>query len=204
MWLSELSERSGVPIPTIKYYRREGLLPPGDPVGATRSRYDASHLDRLRLVRALVDVAGMPIARVREVLAVVDDDTVPLATAMGAAHRQLSPEPDPAPTEDSTRRVAALLRSRRWRVEPDGRHALALAAALDAMDAAGTPLGDATLRTYADAAESVARADVASTGALGREGAVERAVTGTVLGERVLVALRRLAHEVLARRGGRR
>ena len=204
MWLAELSERSGVPIPTIKYYRREGLLPAGDPAGATRARYDEGHLERLRLIRALVGVAGMPIARVREVLAVVDDDNVSLTEAMGSAHARLSADPPREPSAASLARVAALARGRRWRVAPDSRHARALAAALDAMDDAGVGLGEATLATYADAAAEVARADLASTAELGRERAVERAVTGTLLGEPVLLALRRLAQAGLARRTGRR
>ena len=29
MWMAELAERSGVPVPTIKFYLREGLLPRG-------------------------------------------------------------------------------------------------------------------------------------------------------------------------------
>ena len=204
MWLAELSARSGVPIPTIKYYRREGLLPPGQAVGNGRADYDEGHLERLRLVRALVVVAGMPIARVREVLHVVDDETVPVSAAMGSAHRSLSAEPSRPPSTASTDRVAALVRRRRWRVAPDSRHALALAAALDAMDDAGVGMGDETLATYADAASDVARADLASTADLSRERAVERAVTGTLLGEPVLLALRRLAQEGVARRRRRR
>ena len=204
MWLAELSARSGVPIATIKYYRREGLLPPGESVGTGRADYGEGHLERLRLVRALVAVAGMPIARVREVLAVVDDETVPVSVAMGSAHGSLSVEPSHPPSITSTDRVAALVRRRRWRVPPDSRHALALAAALDAMDDAGVGMGDETLATYADAAADVARADLASTADLSRERAVERAVTGTLLGEPVLLALRRLAHEGVARRRGRR
>ncbi|MDP3890043.1 MerR family transcriptional regulator, partial [Nocardioides sp.] len=73
--MSELSRRSGVSVPTIKYYLREGLLPPGEATGATRAVYDATHVRRLRLIRALVDVAGMRLDRVREVLAAVDDTT---------------------------------------------------------------------------------------------------------------------------------
>ncbi|WP_346281659.1 MerR family DNA-binding transcriptional regulator, partial [Pseudonocardia sp.] len=30
MRMAELSARTGVPIPTIKFYLREGLLPPGE------------------------------------------------------------------------------------------------------------------------------------------------------------------------------
>jgi len=200
MWLAELSERSGVPIPTIKYYRREGLLPAGASAGAPRARYDEGHLERLRLVRALVVVAGMPIARVREVLAVVDDDAVPVSEAMGSAHASLSPDPQREPSAASVARVAAVARARRWPVPVESSHARALAAALDVMDEAGAGMSDRTLATYADAAGEVARVDLASTADLSRERAVERAVTGTLLGEPVLLALRRLAQEGLARR----
>ena len=65
MWMSELSSRSGLPVPTIKYYLRERLLQPGEAVGATRARYDDSHVRRLRLVRALTEVAGMRLDDVR-------------------------------------------------------------------------------------------------------------------------------------------
>ena len=65
MWMSQLSERSDLPVPTIKFYLREGLLHPGEAVGATRARYDDSHVRRLRLVRALIDVAGMRLDDVR-------------------------------------------------------------------------------------------------------------------------------------------
>ena len=30
MWIAELSRRTDVPVATIKYYLREGLLPPGE------------------------------------------------------------------------------------------------------------------------------------------------------------------------------
>nr|MDT0525976.1 MerR family DNA-binding transcriptional regulator [Streptomyces sp. DSM 41633] len=37
MRLAELSERSGVPTATIKYYLREGLLPAGRRISATQA-----------------------------------------------------------------------------------------------------------------------------------------------------------------------
>jgi DNA-binding transcriptional MerR regulator len=200
MWMSELSERSGVPVPTVKYYLREGLLPPGEATGATRARYDERHVERLRLIRALVDVAGMSLARVRTVLATVDDDTLALDAAIGSAHTELSAEPATEPSAESVERVARLIRARRWQVEPDGRHARALAAALDAMDAAGQPLGDDVLETYVQAAADIARADLGTLRGLSREGATTFAVLGTLLTEPVLVSLRRMAQENLARR----
>lgn len=200
MWMSELSERSGVSVATIKYYLREGLLPTGEAVGATRASYDDQHVARLRLIRALVDVAGMSLDRVRRVLAAVDDDARSLDSAIGSAHLELSPELDADPSETSTARVAELVRARRWRVEPDGRHARALAAALDAMDAAGQPMTEANLAIYAEAAGNVAKADLASMQHLSREGATAYAVIGTLLAEPILLSLRRMAQESLARR----
>jgi len=37
MRIGELSRRSGVPVPSIKYYVREGLLPAGERTRPTRS-----------------------------------------------------------------------------------------------------------------------------------------------------------------------
>ena len=39
MWMAELAERSGVRVPTIKFYLREGLVPRGEERGATRAAY---------------------------------------------------------------------------------------------------------------------------------------------------------------------
>jgi DNA-binding transcriptional MerR regulator len=193
--MSELSRRSGVPVPTIKYYLREGLLAPGEAVGATRAAYDESHVRRLRLVRALVGIAGLGLDRVREVLAAVDDEEADLMEAVGSAHMQLSSPPESPPSEESLARVADLVRRRRWRTAVDGRHAVALAAALDTAAAAGQPMSDATLEVYAQAAADVARRDLSSTPRRDPEAATTYAVIGTVVNEPVLVQLRRMAHE---------
>ncbi|WP_248583572.1 MerR family transcriptional regulator [Nocardioides sp. InS609-2] len=198
MWMSELSRRSGVPVATVKFYLREGLLAPGEAAGATRAHYNVGHVDRLRLVRALVEVAGMSLERVRAVLVAVDDDRLPLGEAVGGAHVALSPEPANAPSEHSTRRVADLAERVGWSAE--ARHATALAAALDAMDAAGQPLSDDRLDTYARAAATVAGADLEGMDVMGRDNATTYAVLGTLLSEPVLVYLRRMAQADLAQR----
>jgi len=48
--ISELSSRSGVPVATVKFYLREGLLAGGEKSSQTQASYDASHLSRLRLI----------------------------------------------------------------------------------------------------------------------------------------------------------
>ena len=200
VWMSELSERSGVPVPTVKYYLREGLLPAGEAVGATRSVYDESHVRRLRLIRALVDIAGLGLDRVREVLAAVDDEGGDLMATIGAAHMQLSSPPATEPSRASRERVAALVRRKRWHTDPDASHATALAAALDTAALAGQPMSDATLEVYATAAADVARRDLATTPRHDPQDATAYAVIGTLVNEPILVSLRRMAHEHLARR----
>ena len=198
MWMSELSRRSGVPVATVKFYLREGLLPPGEAVGATRARYDDAHVERLRLVRALVDVAGLSLPRVREVLATLDDPTLDLGEAVGGAHVALAPEPPTPPSDRSLRRVAGLADRHGWNAVTS--HARALAAALDAMDAVGQPLSDARLDAYAGAAATLAASDLDGMSEMARDRAATYAVLGTLLTEPVLVHLRRLAHADLALR----
>ena len=51
--ISEVAERSGVPIATIKFYIREGLLPRPRTAGRTVGRYDAAFMVRLEVIREL-------------------------------------------------------------------------------------------------------------------------------------------------------
>lgn len=196
MWMAELSERSGVPVATIKYYLREKLLPAGEATGATRASYDEGHVHRLRLIRALVSVGGLGLERVRAVLAAIDDDKADLHEVLASAHEELSPEPESEVSDESRSQVASVVKRLRWKVRPEGRHSAALGAALDAMSAAGQPLDLQALTTYADAAALVAKAEIDSmSSTMDREDAATYAVTGTVLAEPVLLALRRMAQE---------
>jgi len=182
-----------VPLPTVKYYLREGLLPPGVATSATRATYDESHLRRLRLIRALVDVGSLRLDAVRMILEAVDDNAVDLHDTIGAAHTALSPGGEAS--QRGRQAVEGLVRRHRWRVEEGSRNKEALAVALDAFDRLGQQPADETLDVYADAAAMVAKVDVASVPTAAAEDAVEFAVVGTVLFEPVLLALRRLAQE---------
>ena len=48
MRISDLSRASGVTIPTIKFYLREGLLPSGDRTARNQATYEAAHVRRLQ------------------------------------------------------------------------------------------------------------------------------------------------------------
>ncbi len=72
MRMAELSRLSGVPTATIKYYLREGLLPGGQTTAPNQARYGQHHLDRLSLIRALREAAGLSISTIGRVLTAMD------------------------------------------------------------------------------------------------------------------------------------
>src|SRR5690348_14699260 len=159
--MAELSARSGLPVPTIKYYLREGLLPPGTAVGATRARYDESHVRRLRLIRALVDVAQLRLDAVRSVLDGIDR-AQSRHDAVGTAHMRLSQTAtdDEPPSEESMQVVAELLERNGWTLLPNSPHRIALAQALDTVARLGLPAGPPILDAYARAMRDAASVEL--------------------------------------------
>ncbi len=198
MQISELARRAGVPVATVKYYLREGLLPPGELTGATRARYGEEHLERLGLVRALLGPGGLSVARARAVLAAIDAPGTSVHAALGAAHRAL-PGVGPEGATD-LEQARAVLRRRGWRVAEDSPALVALAGALDALRAAGAAPADDLLDRYAEAAGRIGEQDVAGVPTASVAEAVRFVVVNTVLLEPVLLALRRLAQEDASRR----
>ena len=193
MRISDLSRESGVPVATVKFYLREGLLPAGRRTSATQAVYGGEHLARLRLVRALTETAGLSLARTRAVLDGLDSPT--LFEAVGHAHGTLSGEVGDTDTAAAHELVEGL----GWTVH-DGSPALAaLTRALASLEDVGVAMPPEHLAEYARAAEQVAAADVAAVPTGSTTDAVTTVVLGTVLREPVLLALRRLAQESQAR-----
>jgi DNA-binding transcriptional MerR regulator len=205
MRISELSRRSGVPLPTIKYYLREGLLPPGRQTAPNQASYDEQHVRRLRLIRALVEVGRLGLADVRRVVQAAADEAVPIGRAIGIAHRALDTStPDRAADSDMAQALSDVddyLRNRRWQVAPDAPARRALAGALDALRQLGRPASVDVLDPYADIADRLAKFELRATpDGTSRSETIEFAVIGTVVFEAALVALRRLAQEHHSRR----
>lgn len=190
-------------MPTIKYYLREGLLPVGVLTSPNQAHYDDEHLRRLRLVRALVDVGGLSIAAVREVLAAVDTRDDSLHNKLGAVQEAISQpgsaELDPLAVED----VQAFFARQGYTecvdvTESNVTHMLA--AALSAARSVGHDHFRELLDPYLDGLKIIAQADVDY---VARQGAaddiIEGMVIGTLIGDTVIKAVRRLAHAEVSR-----
>ncbi|MFA1549526.1 MerR family transcriptional regulator [Actinomadura chokoriensis] len=209
MQISELSDRSGLTVQTIKFYIREGLLPKGSAVSATRSEYDGRHLERLRLINALREVGDLPVAAIQQIIAAVEDDRVSLhdlfATTQHAIGPHVAAPHDPhwrAARED----VDSLVRELGWTVGADAPARDLLAHTFVALRRLGFPITLKDLRPYVKAATEVGEHEIGRVAeGAPRSRTVHSLLVSTVLYEQVLTALHRLAQEdASARRFGAR
>jgi DNA-binding transcriptional MerR regulator len=200
MRIGELSRRSGVAVPTIKYYLREGLLEPGETRAANQADYGDAHLQRLRLIRALLDVGGVSISATRDVIAALGRTDLRPHDLLGVAHRAVLPTRHPDRDTDAWRdaRAAAdhFVAERGWRVQPTAPALDQLADVIAALRTVNAPEILNDLDTYAASALSLAAMEVDNVIARGEPvRMLELVVLGTVLGEALFAALRLLAHE---------
>jgi DNA-binding transcriptional MerR regulator len=198
MRISQLAEAAGVPLATVKYYLREGLLPPGRSITARLSEYDDEHVRRLRLLRALREVGGVPVSRLRALAEAVEAGQEPF-DLLGQTADALAPPPPPPGAGREAGRAAAdrVIDGAGWQIRPESPDRENLAAALEVLAAFGVGHArDRLLRPYVEAADHLARHEIASLDT-SQGGAVllEQMVLGQVLLGHVLDVLRRLAEE---------
>lgn len=198
MKMSELSQRSGVSVATIKYYLRNGLLAEGVKSSPNQAHYDDGHVQRLRLIRALVEVGRLPLGAVREVLGHIDRPPAETLDLLAVAQDAVTSPPgepvDQAPAFDLLRRLGWSANLEIAEGQADGDIAVAaLASALGGLADAGLELPEDLLDRFGAAMLDVARAEVAGIPTDSPTAAVRYVVLGTVLSEPVLLALRRLA-----------
>lgn len=163
MQLHELSQRSGVAPASIKYYLREGLLPPGEAVHATRAEYSASHLERLELIQALRRIVGLNIGQIRGLVKMADDG-VPRLDLLAAVQRVVLDLGNytTAIGGEAAEATAAVVRLRGWPDSPsDARNALT--AHLELMAGLKIPVSATVLEAYSKAMDDVAGIDIAAT-----------------------------------------
>ena len=197
MRIAELSRLSEVPTATIKYYLREGLLPAGERTSATQAQYDDSHLQRLRLIRALIGPGRLSIAEIRGVLAAVDDPPDSPLDLLGQASEALGIGESPGvgaehatdegeePGTVPAREVIAALG---WDVVEESKAFAQLAEALAAIDQASITLIPGGVERYAATLSELAAAELDTVPMDSPQTAVRQAVLGTILIEPMLIA----------------
>ena len=204
MKVSELSQRSGVSVSSIKYYLREGLLTGGVQTATNQAVYSEQHIQRLRLIRSLIDIGGLSISHVRAALAAVDDESMPMHGAFGAVMHGL----DEVPTDNRTTdietaygEVREWLSSKGWYIEPGAPAPHRLAELVATLRRFDFPTTLTDFDSVAEMVERTAQIEVEYARAMpDRTSAVETMLIGTVILERAIVEVRRLALEAVSSR----
>ncbi|HWO60852.1 MAG TPA: MerR family transcriptional regulator [Umezawaea sp.] len=192
--ISELSRSSGVPVPTIKYYLREGLLPSGERTGRNQAHYGDEHLRRLKLVRALVDVGGLSIAAVGEVVGVLETSDLVTHQVLGVVQRSMGSDDPPDADRAAQDQVHDFLARRGWDHMANDPAARSLAGVVTTARRLGHHRFADQLDAYAEATVGIARQDLDYVLLHSQvDDVLESMVVATVLGDAALVALRRLA-----------
>jgi DNA-binding transcriptional MerR regulator len=199
MRIAELSRATGVPVPTIKYYLREGLLPQGEMTSPNQARYGDRHVERLRLVRVLVEIGRLPIATIGDLLRELDTPEPNVHHLLGRALKAATADcldTSQDPLAVPLRTVDEIAKRHDWRVSPNAPARRAVAEVLDAMRQLGMHELLGHLDDYAALAGEVARVDLATVRTEANPAAmVYSAVIGAILGDVLFAGLRRMAQE---------
>jgi len=196
--ISDLAREAATPLTAVKYYQREGLLPAGEKTAPNQTAYDRRHVERVRLVRALLETGGLSVAVTKQVLAVLDTDDAPLAEVFEVAQYSMTAprSPEAAASREARDRIADRVTAAGWATTTDNPGHETAARALDGLATIGFDAPDDYLDAYLTAAATAARADVAALQSRdGRDAIAELMVVGTVLGDPLFAGLRRIAHE---------
>jgi len=87
--VGQLAARADVRTDTIRYYEREGLLPPPQRTEGEHRRYGPADLDRLLFIRGSQRL-GLRLTEIRELLAVRDTGTCPCEPAEALLRRRVA------------------------------------------------------------------------------------------------------------------
>ncbi|GAA4556299.1 MerR family transcriptional regulator [Planotetraspora kaengkrachanensis] len=199
MRIAELSRRTGVPIPTIKYYLREGLVPAGERTGPNQAQYGEAHVKRLKLARALVEVGGLSIASAREALRLMFSAGLSELDTIGKAQYAMTPAREYVEDEawdEAVTEVDELIAKRGWRVKATNPARRTLADALATLRRLDQDDYFELLDSYAETAERLADTEIETVARRGDlDSVAEAVVVWTAVGDTVVASLRRLAQE---------
>ena len=199
MRISELSEQSGVTVATIKYYLREGLLPPGSKVSERHADYSDHHVARLRLLRVLREVGAIPVADLKAIVDAVQNESLSIHQMFGATYDALARSSDAA-SEHARALAGQVVQQAGWtHVRPDTPALDQLAGLLAVLNDLGWPLDLPNAATYLGLVNAIAAYEVSRLTAADHEAdrnaVVQQMVVGQVVFGQLLLSLRRLAHE---------
>lgn len=197
MRIAELSDASGISVSTLKYYLREGLLHPGAARAVNQADYDDSHVRRVRLIRALLELGNLQLTDIKRVLAAVDDETLPIHEAFGIAQDAMVPRRDRESAEYA-RALADVydFTSRHGlRVRPDAQARGMLADCLVAMRCGGLAVDVHAFDAQMPAILAAASEELSHVPDHDRVLQMEATVVGTIAYEVAVAAIRRLALE---------
>jgi DNA-binding transcriptional MerR regulator len=197
--ISELSEQSGVTVATIKYYLREGLLPPGNKLSERHADYGGHHVARLRLLRVLREVGAVPVAGLKEIVDAVQNESLSIHQMFGATYDALARSSD-AVIERDRALASQVVEQAGWtHVRPDTPALDQLAGLLSVLSDLGWPLDLPNAATYLGLINAIAAYEVSRLTAADlqadRNAVVQQMVVGQVVFGQLLLSLRRLAHE---------
>jgi DNA-binding transcriptional MerR regulator len=200
--IQELSDGSNVTVASIKYYVREGLLPPPVPGRPRRAYYDERHARRLATIRALREVAGLSIEVIHKVLVAVESPGADAVDVIAPAIDALVPtigDDSPALTTARIDVAKAFARSR-LAVRPNAGARETIARTLVSLRKVGSPIQVEHLVQYIEWLRPLAQSEIEREPTRtilheDKEASLEIAVLGTVLFEPLIAGLRRALHE---------
>jgi DNA-binding transcriptional MerR regulator len=194
MRISALASVSGVSVPTIKYYIREGLVPPGQQTARNQAEYGEEHATRLRLIRILSGPGGLSLSTVQRIVAALDapdaSDTEPRRLALWALSQRAG-DGNRVDAERARADVDDLVDRLAWAVDAKSPSRDLLAQVFGALRQLDVDCDPHDLWSLAKSAEAVVAIESATMPASTAMAALAR----TVLLEVALTAIFRMAEE---------
>lgn len=201
MKISELAASSGESIPTLKFYIRKGLVPPGRAIGTNRAEYGEQHLSRLELIRILKDELGMSLDRIGEVISAESEGGQALLrsgldAARESRHGKKMPATDPNFARAKSKMLALKERLGWVSVENDSMFSDAAEALATILRVLPADDPEQYLEDYARLMKQVADSEIPDDfDPVGKPWeAFKYAILGTYLYEPLILSLRRMAH----------
>lgn len=201
--ISELSRQSATPIPTIKFFIREGLLPRGETTARNQADYNETHVERLDLIRRLKDYAGLSIGTITDVLGAAETMTnsdAAMGAGVDASGKSLVEAEDgnkeALETSEGYALMKAISRKRKWALADDDTTLLEAARAIDqAVEGWPFDIPPGRIENYVELVYQLAELEIQDDWdeGLTPDGKLKFGLLGTFLFEPVILALRRTA-----------